>query len=147
MSYLIAVGSSDGVNVDLKFGEAERIIIYEVEGTDYFKKEEREFNIETKEPEQACSAESCKSCTCSGSGHGCNGGSDVENKIRLIGDCRCVLFKKVGFQAQKQFERKAISVFDIECEITEALKKISEYYARTDAHLPLRRKAAETDGQ
>ena len=134
MSYLIAVGSSDEVHVDLKFGEAEKVIIYEVEGTNYSKKEVREFNIETKETEQACSTESCKSCTCLGSGHGCNGGSDVENKIRLIADCRCVLFKKVGFQAQKQFERKAISVFDIECEISEALKKITEYYAKTDAH-------------
>lgn len=134
MSYLIAVGSSDGVHVDLKFGEADKVIIYEVEGTNYSQKEVREFNIEAKETEQACSTDSCKSCTCSGSGHGCNGGSDVENKIRLIGDCRCVLFKKVGFQAQKQFERKAISVFDIECEISEALKKITEYYAKTDAH-------------
>ncbi|MCR5848852.1 MAG: hypothetical protein K6G75_12170 [Lachnospiraceae bacterium] len=134
MSYLIAVGSSDEVHVDLKFGEAEKVIIYEVEGTNYSKKEVREFNIGTKETEQTCSTESCKSCTCSGSGQGCNGGSDVENKIRLIGDCRCVLFKKVGFQAQKQFERKAISVFDIECEISEALKKITEYYAKTDAH-------------
>ena len=134
MSYLIAVGSSDEVHVDLKFGETEKVIIYEVEGTNYSKKEVREFNIGTKETEQACSTESCKSCTCSGSGHGCNGGSDVENKIRLIADCRCVLFKKVGFQAQKQFERKAISVFDIECEISEALKKITEYYAKTDAH-------------
>ena len=134
MSYLIAVGSSDEVHVDLKFGETEKVIIYEVEGTNYSKKEVREFNIETKETEQACSTESCKSCTCSGSGHGCNSGSDVENKIRLIADCRCVLFKKVGFQAQKQFERKAISVFDIECEISEALKKITEYYAKTDAH-------------
>ena len=33
MSYLIAVGSSDEVHVDLKFGEAEKVIIYEVEGT------------------------------------------------------------------------------------------------------------------
>ena len=145
MGYLIAVGSSDEVIVDLKFGEANKVIIYEVEGTNYSKKEVRKLNIETTETDKSCSTEDCKSCTCSGSGQGCNGGSDVENKIRLIADCRCVLFKKVGFQAQKQFEKKAISVFDIECEISDALKKISEYYARTDAHIPPRRKPIDND--
>lgn len=30
MPYKIAVGTSDGINVDLKFGEVEKFIIYEV---------------------------------------------------------------------------------------------------------------------
>lgn len=52
----------------------------------------------------------------------------------LLSDCRCVVCKKIGFQAQKQFEKKAISVFDVECEIKEALDKITFYYNKIDRH-------------
>ena len=31
MSYKIAIGSSDGINTDLKFGETEEFLVYEVE--------------------------------------------------------------------------------------------------------------------
>ena len=31
MSYKIAIGSSDGINTDLKFGEVEEFLVYEVE--------------------------------------------------------------------------------------------------------------------
>ena len=41
MGYLIAVGSSDEINVNLKFGEADEVLIYEVEGSDYSLKEKR----------------------------------------------------------------------------------------------------------
>ncbi|MCR4648215.1 MAG: hypothetical protein K5776_03970 [Lachnospiraceae bacterium] len=142
MGYLIAVGSSDEINVNLKFGEADEVLIYEVEGTDYSLKEKRKLNKEAKPQEagsdNACSSDSCRSCSCSGSGQGCNGGSDAEEKVRLMADCRCVLFKKVGFQAQKQFEKKAISIFDIECEISDAFEKITKYYEKVDSHSSLR---------
>ena len=185
MGYLIAVGSSDEINVNLKFGEADEVLIYEVEGTGYSLKEKRKLNIDAKtegagqdkiksngisseeagqdnsdsekakpgkenpaadsdnsktgEAVTSCSAESCKSCNCSGSGHGCNGGSDAEEKVKILSDCRCVLFKKVGFQAQKQFEKKAISIFDIECEISDAFEKITKYYEKVDSHKSLRK--------
>jgi hypothetical protein len=67
---------------------------------------------------------------CGGSGSGCLGPTEVVSKVALIADCRCVVCKKVGFQAQKQFEKKAISVFDVECTIEEALDKITSYYAK-----------------
>ena len=38
------------------------------------------------------------------------------------------------FQAQKQFEKKAISVFDVECAVDEALEKITFYYGKIDNH-------------
>lgn len=40
--------------------------------------------------------------------------------LYLIADA---LYAKIGFQAQKQFEKKAISVFDVECRINKALEK------------------------
>ena len=51
MGYLIAVGSSDEINVNLKFGEADEVLIYEVEGLSYSLKEKRKLNKEkdTKE--------------------------------------------------------------------------------------------------
>ncbi len=143
MGYLIAVGSSDEINVNLKFGEADEVLIYEVEGLSYSLKEKRKLNKEkdTKETgtDITCSSDSCKSCNCSGNGQGCNGGSDAEKKVNILKDCRCVLFKKVGFQAQKQFEKKAISIFDIECEISDAFEKITKYYDKVDSHTSLRK--------
>ena len=127
MSYKIAVGSSDNVNVDLKFGEVKKFIIFEVE------KETRKLveirNVDTYEKNID---DKCVSLNCSGNGNGCGCSFDVADKVELIKDCRCIVCKKVGFQAQKQLERKAISVFDVEGTIDEILKKIIAYYAKID---------------
>ena len=141
MAYRIAVGSSDGINIDLKFGEVEKFIIYEVDNSEYKKLEIRSVtNAEnqTKTEKEECSSNGCESGGCSGNGHGCSGPSDVTDRVLLIDDCRCVVCAKIGFQAQKQFERKAISVFDIECKITDALDKITPYYEKVDGHKSLR---------
>lgn len=134
MSYRIAVGTSNGTDVDLKFGEVKKFWIYEAQGEEYQLLEGREVktqdNSHDTEPGVGCHGGS----GCQGTGTGCNGGSDIQEKVALISDCRCVVCKKVGFQAQKQFERKAISVFDIECEVQEALTKIVHYYNRVDRH-------------
>lgn len=161
MAYKIAVGSSDGINVDLKFGEVTKFLIYEVD-EEIKKVEEREaapesdsetvgFNDKNsvkpgneagnlgqgcQNKESGCAG---NSEGCGGSGGGCGGPSAVSAKVELISDCRCVVCKKIGFQAQKQFEKKAISVFDVECSIKEALDKISFYYSRVDRHESLRK--------
>lgn len=88
--------------------------------------------VKQSENKGACSTQGCSSNGCSGNGGGCSGPSDIVSKVELISDCRCVVCKKVGFQAQKQFEKKAISVFDVECEVQEALDKISSYYNKLD---------------
>ena len=141
MAYRIAVGSSDGINIDLKFGEVEKFIIYEVDNSEYKKLEIRSVTKaenQTKTEKEECSSNGCESGGCSGNGHGCSGPSDVTDRVLLIDDCRCVVCAKIGFQAQKQFERKAISVFDIECKITDALDKITAYYEKVDGHKSLR---------
>ena len=128
MSYKIAVGSSDEKNVDLKFGEVSEFLIYEVDGLSYNLTEKRTV---TK------TGLSCSSC--SGNGQGCSGPSEVTGKVEVISDCRAVVCKRIGFQAQKQFEKKAISVFDVECEIKDALEKITTYYDKIDRKISLKR--------
>lgn len=141
MAYKIAVGSSDGIYVNLKFGEVTKFLIYEV--TDKVRLiEERIVSNDTeiqKNNEDSCSTSGCVNAGCGGNGSGCNGASDVISKVSLISDCRCVVCKKIGFQAQKQFEKKAISVFDVECKIDEALEKIVFYYGKIDKHKSLRK--------
>lgn len=170
MSYKIAVGSSDEIHVDLKFGEVDRFIIYEVDD-DGFRKSEYRAVLSSPEASEAvtetlsnndiadqeraegclqpkqsgCQPQGCAGGSGCGGGPGCGGGHDcggsgeIIDKVKLISDCRCIVCKKIGFQVQKQFERKAISVFDIECEIGEALEKIAAYYKRVDGKLSLRK--------
>ena len=163
MSYKIAVGSSDGKNVDLKFGEVNNFSIYEVDELNFKFLENREVKVSDDSfavhgPEnQGCDSKECgpssgcgsSSGGCGGNGKGCNGASDVLEKISVIDDCRCVLCKKIGFQAQKQFEKKAIVVFDIEVDIDSAISKIAEYFYKVDNHTLNRRfsirKATESD--
>lgn len=151
MAYKIAVGSSDGINVDLKFGEVENFLIYDV--TDSFRLVEQRavtggnsedegnannVNSADLSLESDCKKSNCKSSGCGGNGGGCGGAEGVQKKVSLIDDCRCVVCRKVGFQAQKQFEKKAISVFDVEVPVEEALKKITYYYEKIDNHKTLR---------
>ena len=148
MAYNIAFGSSNGINVDLKFGETDKFYIYRVDGQDLQFLEIRHVNPSdpsAKAPAPASEASSCGnggSCGnvsgCGGNGQGCGGGTEVLGKVALIEDCRAVVCRKIGFQAQKQFEKKAISVFDIEVSVEDALDKISSYYYKIDNRQSLR---------
>ncbi|MBO7453666.1 MAG: hypothetical protein J6U54_25315 [Clostridiales bacterium] len=133
MAYYIAIGSSDGVNTDLKFGEVEKFLIYKVEGEKYELHEER-----VVAEGEACVSKCGDKNGCSGGGHGCGGGEEVAAKVTAVEDCRAVVCKKIGFQAQKQFEKRAISVFDIETKVTDALNKIASYYNKIDNNRSLR---------
>lgn len=130
MSYKIAVGSSDGIHVDLKFGEVTRFLIYEVTDESRLSEERIICNDEKLQNQNHNTYGTSGSGGCGGNGRGCNGYSDVIPKVELISDCRCVVCKEFGFQVRKQFERKAISVFDVECKINEALEKITFYYRK-----------------
>ncbi len=141
MAYRIAIGSSDGIHVNLKFGEVSKFLIYEVEDGKTRLCETRE--VQQEENEAECGNKGCGTGGCGGNQSGCSGPSDVLGRVESIADCRCVVCKKVGFQAQKQFEKKAISVFDVECDIEEALEKIIFYYEKIDGHESIRRKRTE----
>ena len=134
MAYKIAIGSSDEKNVDLKFGEVKEFLIYEVEQKEIRLVEKRKIQEENTDADCSTSGAGCDSGGCSGKGTGCGGPTHIIGKVEALSDCRCVVCKKVGFQAQKQFEKKAISVFDVECEVQEALEKITSYYGKIDNH-------------
>ena len=74
MSYKIAVATSDYINVDETFGQAKRFIIYEADGKNFKKLEERDveddFVAECKTSETGCGTGG--GC---GSGTGCSGGT------------------------------------------------------------------------
>ncbi|MBQ9279377.1 MAG: hypothetical protein IJ224_12175 [Lachnospiraceae bacterium] len=161
MSYKIAVATSDEINVDETFGQAKRFIIYEADGKTYKKIEERDVedgsdadNKASESVQEGCELsagcdpkpESCEAGAGCGSGTGCGGGGgcggngEVSYKIFSLFDCRAVVCKKIGVSAQKQFEKKAISYFDVSCSIEEALDKITFYYNRIDNHVSLRNK-------
>lgn len=141
MSYKIAIGSSDGVQVDLKFGEVQKFLIYEVDENATLVEERivnkedalRSVDEKNKETKKCGEQNGC------GTGCGCGGTADVISRVSLIDDCRCVVCKKIGFQAQKQFEKKAISVFDVECSVKKALEKITYYYNKIDKHETFRK--------
>lgn len=152
MSYLIAVASSGGDRIDLTFGAAEAFRIFEVEGSQYHEKEVRQvpFGEGTGSsmgpgPGGQCGAQGGSGCGtgndggCGNGGGGCGGPQGHSAKVELISDCRSIVCKKIGFQAKKQLEKKAIASFDVDCSVEEALTKISSYFNKIDNHQSLRR--------
>lgn len=132
MPYKVAVASSDEIHIDETFGSASRFLIYEITDDKYKLIEERVFeegNIDS----QCGVSNGCNSGGCNGGAKsGCSGNEGNSQKVELIKDCRCVVCKKIGFQIIKQLERKAITAFDVNCTVQEALDKISFYYNRVD---------------
>ncbi len=135
MGFKRAVGSSDGVNINLKFGEAKTVTIYEVDDDynyTFLEKRDADISDENCNGQNIKPEGNCNSSGCNGNRDGCGGSSVISARVQLISDCRCVVFTKIGFQAVKQFEKKAISVFDIALGINEALDKIVGYYKKID---------------
>ena len=137
MAYKIAIASSDGKNVDLHFGAAQSFLIYEVEDNGSFSEQEKRDVPETAESSNG----SCGNggAGCHGNGGGCGQGAGISPKVELIGDCRCVVAAKIGFNVVKQLERKAIASFDVETTVQEALEKITKYFYSVDNHKPFGR--------
>lgn len=131
MAYRIAVATSDEVNVDLSFQSALKFRIYEVgDNGSYTFLENR-------------SLAECFSCAGDqGRCDGCYSGSKSP-KVLLVQDCRCVVCSGLTLHEQKKLEKNSTDGFDIGCAIDKALKKIIEYYARTDHHISLRGLAHE----
>ncbi len=136
MAYKVAVATSDGIHVDLSFGSAPSFLIYEVDNNLQIHLQETRVYEEIDKQEDG--SLDCKNVPegCHG-GHGCGGHQKSAPKIRLVEDCRCVLCKKIGFQAQKQLEKKAITAFAVEYEIVAALGRIISYFDRVDHHRSL----------
>ena len=125
MSYKIAAATSDGINIDLPFGRAKYIFVYTVnDDGSYYLSEKRRLPDEPIFAEHhSCGVHSKRSAGC-----GCNGTESP--RIADISDCRCLLCSNSGANVKRQLERKAISVFDIEDTLEEALGRLVRYYSR-----------------
>ena len=148
MAYKIAVASSDGKQVDLHFGGAAFFHIYDVADDGSFTAAGRrscppaEAGGSPAAPGSAgCGAGGCApaGAACGGQGGGC-GAAGPSARVELLSDVRAVVAAKIGFNVTKQLEKKAISGFDVDCTVQEALTKITKYFYSVDNHVPLARR-------
>lgn len=156
MSVKVAIASSDGVNIDLHFGQAETFLIYELKNGKFELTEKRELSEQLEsgagEPGASLGNESTRedvafggcgtsgfACAggggfgCGGSGGGCGAGGasgPLAAAVELLLDCRAVVAAQIGQNMRRQFDRNAISLFDIEMPISEALEKLASYYSK-----------------
>ena len=146
MSTKIAIATSDNLNIDLHFGQAEAFLIYELKDSKFELTEKRELPASENKPTSpeapspqdfggGCGGAGfgCGSGSgCGGSGGGCGGGASgpLAPAVELLLDCRSVVAAQIGQGMRRQFERNAISVFDIELPIEEALNKLAAYYLK-----------------
>ena len=149
MSIKVAIASSDGLNIDLHFGQAKSFLIYELKDGKFELTQKREVPVseanESTSPGEPASQDFGSGCGgagfgcgsgggfgCSGSGGGCGGGASdpLAPAVELLLDCRAVVAAQIGQGMGRQFQRNAISVFDIELPIEEALNKLAAYYLK-----------------
>lgn len=123
MSIKIAIATSDGLNVDLHFGKASSLDIYEFSKGKFVKTENRALPQDDENAPQ-------KSEDCSGNGGGCSCGGALSSKASAVLDCKAVVAAKIGPQIVRQLENKTVSAFHVECTVEEALQKLTIYYSK-----------------
>ncbi len=145
MEYKIAVATSDDVHVDLHFGTAGVFTIIEVKDDGSYslidkrivsQEHEEQVNESDCNKKTSCESDCGKNAVGCGSGHSSN---DIDTKVNIISDCRCLLCKNIGPGASRQLERKAITSFQIELSVEKAVAKIINYYFKIDNHLSLKK--------
>ena len=139
MSIKVAIATSDKSNIDLHFGQASQFEIFELRGDNFEYLETREApKIEQPADEITAGASGfgCGSGFGGGCGSGCGGGcgggagGPVSPVVQSLLDCRSVVAAQIGQNVRRQFERNAVSVFDIDLPIEEALQKLAAYYLK-----------------
>lgn len=143
MGIKVAIASSDGLNIDLHFGQTKFFLIYELKDNKFTLSEKREVPAEAFAEgalrlAQGPQIETTFACPgggggCGGSGGGCGGGAasgPLAPAVELLLDCKAVVAAQIGQGMRRQLERNAISVFDIEIPVENALKKLAAYYAK-----------------
>ena len=132
MGLKIAVATSDGLNVDLHFGQTAQFSIYELQGEGFELLEKRAVPVnQNQNAEELNAGSGCGGCG-NGSGGGCcaGGGGALSPAVENLLDCRAIIAAQLGGNVRRQFERNAISCFDIELPVEEALKKLAAYYLK-----------------
>ena len=139
MALKVAIASSDGLNIDLHFGQAKAFLIYELKDSQFELTEKREVPAVTSvvEPVENTDGDASGYGGCGGGGFGCGSGGGcggaggpLSPVVEQLLDCRAVVAAQIGQKVRRQFERNAISVFDIELPIEEALQKLAAYYLK-----------------
>ena len=131
MGIKVAIATSDGLNIDLHFGQAKSFLLYEFKDGKFELSEKREVPVDDS------AVVAIRHCGggggCGGSGGGWGGGAasgPLAPAVELLLDCRAVVAAQIGQGMRRQLERNAISVFDIEIPVEDALKKLAAYYAK-----------------
>ena len=130
MGIKVAIATSDGLNIDLHFGQAKSFLLYEFKDGKFELSEKREVPADAATGDFECPD---VGGGCGGSGGGCGGGAasgPLAPAVELLLDCRAVVAAQIGQGMRRQLERNAISVFDIEIPVEDALKKLAAYYAK-----------------
>ena len=130
MGIKVAIATSDGLNIDLHFGQAKSFLLYEFKDGKFELSEKREVPADAATGDFGCHD---VGGGCGGSGGGCGGGAasgPLAPAVELLLDCRAVVAAQIGQGMRRQLERNAISVFDIEIPVEDALKKLAAYYAK-----------------
>ena len=143
MGIKVAIATSDGLNIDLHFGQTKSFLLYEFKDGKFELSEKREVPVDDSamlalRQAQGPLIETTFACPgggdgCGGSGGGCGGGTasgPLAPAVELLLDCRAVVAAQIGQGMRRQLERNAISVFDIEIPVEDALKKLAAYYAK-----------------
>jgi hypothetical protein len=138
MSYLIAISTHNGIDVDVPFGHAEKFALIEVSNNLSWRPiGERTLNVtdlESHGDNSKCS--SCGSGSCGGDEPG---RVDLHAaRVELIKDCRCVVCSCAGPRVFRLLAQYNIACFDIVCRIQEAIDSIVKYYDKVDRGVSLR---------
>lgn len=109
---LIAVTTSNGIEVDTHFGKAERFLIYEAGAG---------------EPQLVREIQAPAYCSGAAPGH-----SLMPDKLAAIsqalGDCRVVVTAMIGEAPQAELERLGISVHAVVAPVAEVLREVVKLY-------------------
>lgn len=109
---LIAVTTSNGIDVDTHFGKAERFLVYELAtGTPVLK------------------AEIMAPSYCSGSGPGHSLMPDKLAAIaQALGDCRVVVTAMIGDAPREELDRLGVDVITMAAPVAEVLREVAKLY-------------------
>ncbi len=119
MSFRIAAATSDGINIDLHFGHADTLYIYEVHDDGSYKLDDR-INAPGK-------MQDCEN-GCGGGCHGGGGGFSIDTSF--LKGVKYVLAAKIGNGIEKSLLRNNITAFSVETTIDNAVRKITIYEKR-----------------
>ena len=114
----VAVVSSDGINLDLHFGEANDFIIYELKDGIYKKSDIRAIPPKNIHPNKE-----------GGRIGGCcfRDEEQLEKIAEIISDCEYLLINKIGNHPSRILQRQDVFILETNGTINERLKKLAEY--------------------